>query len=74
MLKVVLDTSILVSAFLKHEGVNAKILHGGKRRIYVKSGGQPLALDKNEIIRKGNGSIFLRPIGNNQVRPHCLLC
>ncbi|MBM4350720.1 MAG: putative toxin-antitoxin system toxin component, PIN family [Deltaproteobacteria bacterium] len=30
MLKVVLDTSILVSAFLKHEGVNAKILHGGK--------------------------------------------
>ena len=30
MLKAVLDTSILVSAFLKHEGVNAKILLGGK--------------------------------------------
>jgi predicted nucleic acid-binding protein len=30
MLKAVLDTSILVSAFLKHEGVNAKVLLGGK--------------------------------------------
>ena len=30
MFKAVLDTSILVSAFLKHEGVNAKILLGGK--------------------------------------------
>jgi putative PIN family toxin of toxin-antitoxin system len=30
MLKAVLDTSILVSAFLKHEGINAKILQGGK--------------------------------------------
>jgi len=30
MPKVVLDTSILVSAFLKHEGVNAKVLLGGK--------------------------------------------
>jgi len=30
MLKAVLDTSILVSAFLKHEGVNAKILLEGK--------------------------------------------
>ena len=30
MLKTVLDTSILVSAFLKHEGVNAKVLLGGK--------------------------------------------
>jgi putative PIN family toxin of toxin-antitoxin system len=32
MPKVVLDTSILVSAFLKHEGVNAKVLLGGKNR------------------------------------------
>jgi len=32
MLKAVLDTSILVSAFLKHEGVNAKVLLGGKDR------------------------------------------
>ena len=30
MFKAVLDTSILVSAFLKHEGVNAKVLLGGK--------------------------------------------
>jgi len=30
MLKAVLDTSILVSAFLNHEGVNAKVLLGGK--------------------------------------------
>lgn len=30
MLKAVLDTSILVSAFLKHEGVNARVLLGGK--------------------------------------------
>lgn len=30
MLKAILDTSILVSAFLKHEGVNAKVLLGGK--------------------------------------------
>ena len=30
MLKAVLDTSILVSAFLKHEGVNAKIVLGAK--------------------------------------------
>ncbi len=30
MLKTVLDTSILVSAFLKHEGVNARVLRGGK--------------------------------------------
>ena len=30
MLKAVLDTSILVSAFLKHEGVNAKVLLGAK--------------------------------------------
>jgi putative PIN family toxin of toxin-antitoxin system len=30
MLKAVLDTSILVRAFLKHEGVNAKVLLGGK--------------------------------------------
>jgi predicted nucleic acid-binding protein len=30
MLNAVLDTSILVSAFLKHEGVNAKVLLGGK--------------------------------------------
>jgi hypothetical protein len=30
MLKAVLDTSILVSAFLKNEGVNAKILLGAK--------------------------------------------
>ena len=32
MLKTVLDTSILVSAFLKHDGVNAKVLLGGKDR------------------------------------------
>jgi len=32
MLKAVLDTSILVSAFLKHEGVNAKVLLGAKDR------------------------------------------
>ena len=30
MLKAVLDTSILVSAFLKNEGVNAKVLLGAK--------------------------------------------
>jgi len=30
MFKAVLDTSIIVSAFLKHEGVNAKVLLGGK--------------------------------------------
>jgi hypothetical protein len=30
MLKAVLDTSILVNAFLKHEGVNSKVLLGGK--------------------------------------------
>lgn len=30
MFKAILDTSILVSAFLKHEGVNAKVLLGGK--------------------------------------------
>jgi putative PIN family toxin of toxin-antitoxin system len=30
MLKVILDTSVLISAFLKHEGVNAKVLRGGK--------------------------------------------
>lgn len=30
MLRVVLDTSILVSAFLRHSGINAKILHYGK--------------------------------------------
>jgi len=30
MFKAVLDTSILVSAFLKHEGVNAKVLLRGK--------------------------------------------
>lgn len=34
MLKVVLDTSILVSAFLKHGRVNAKILLGGKTSIH----------------------------------------
>ncbi len=32
MLKAILDTSILVSAFLKHEGVNAKVLLGAKDR------------------------------------------
>ena len=32
MLKAVLDTSILVSAFLKNEGVNAKVLLGAKDR------------------------------------------
>ena len=32
MLKAVLDTSILVSAFLKHEGVNAKVLLEGKNQ------------------------------------------
>jgi hypothetical protein len=32
MLKAVLDTSILVSAFLKHEGLNAKVLLGAKDR------------------------------------------
>jgi hypothetical protein len=32
MLKAVLDTSILVSAFLKHEGLNAKVLLGAKNR------------------------------------------
>jgi predicted nucleic acid-binding protein len=30
MFKAILDTSILVSAFLKQEGVNAKVLLGGK--------------------------------------------
>ena len=35
MLKVVLDTSILISAFLKKEGVNAKVLLGGKDRYYL---------------------------------------
>ena len=32
MLKAILDTSILVSAFLKHEGINAKVLLGGQGR------------------------------------------
>jgi putative PIN family toxin of toxin-antitoxin system len=32
MLKAVLDTSILVSAFLKNEGVNAKVLLGAKNQ------------------------------------------
>ncbi len=35
MLKAVLDTSILVSAFLKHEGVNAKVLLGAKDRFHL---------------------------------------
>jgi len=35
MLKAVLDTSILVSAFLKHEGVNAKVLLGGEDRYHL---------------------------------------
>jgi predicted nucleic acid-binding protein len=39
MLKAILDTSILVSAFLKHEGVNAKALRGGKDQyqLYLKT-------------------------------------
>jgi putative PIN family toxin of toxin-antitoxin system len=32
MLKAVLDTNILVSAFLKHEGINSKVLLAGKDR------------------------------------------
>jgi putative PIN family toxin of toxin-antitoxin system len=32
MLKAILDTSILVSAFLKHEGINAKVLLRGRDR------------------------------------------
>ena len=35
MLKAVLDTSILVSAFLKQEGVNAKVLLGGKDQYHL---------------------------------------
>ncbi len=35
MLKAVLDTSILVSAFLKHKGVNAKVLLGAKDRYHL---------------------------------------
>jgi len=35
MLKAVLDTSILVSAFLKKEGVNAKVLLGGRDRYHL---------------------------------------
>ena len=35
MLKAILDTSILVSAFLKHEGVNAKILLGAKDQYHL---------------------------------------
>ena len=35
MLKVILDTSILVSAFLKHEGVNAKVLLGAKDQYHL---------------------------------------
>lgn len=34
MLKAVLDTSILVSAFLKHDGVNAAVLRHGKDRYH----------------------------------------
>jgi putative PIN family toxin of toxin-antitoxin system len=32
MVKAILDTSVLVSAFLKHEGVNANVLLGAKNR------------------------------------------
>ncbi len=35
MLKAVLDTSILVSAFLKHEGINAKIFLGAKDQYHL---------------------------------------
>ena len=35
MLKAVLDTSILVSAFLKHSGVNAKVLQQAKDRFQL---------------------------------------
>jgi uncharacterized protein len=35
MLKAVLDTSILVSAFLRQSGINAKILHGGKNLYHL---------------------------------------
>jgi putative PIN family toxin of toxin-antitoxin system len=35
MLKAVLDTSVLVSAFLKHEGVNARILQKAKDKYHL---------------------------------------
>jgi predicted nucleic acid-binding protein len=35
MLKAVLDTSILVSAFLKHSGVNARVLQQAKDRFQL---------------------------------------
>ena len=35
MLKAVLDTSVLVSAFLKHSGVNAKVLQQAKDRFQL---------------------------------------
>jgi predicted nucleic acid-binding protein len=35
MLKAILDTTILVSAFLKKEGVNARVLLGGKDRYHL---------------------------------------
>ena len=35
MLKAVLDTSVLVSAFLKHEGVNARVLQKAKNQYHL---------------------------------------
>jgi len=52
MLKVVLDTSILVSAFLKHAGVNARVLQQARDHYQVYLSEEILEETSQEVIRR----------------------